>query len=115
MKLGYADDPLALKILADPTGDYSVQDGLIKHQGRVWLGANLLAQQHVLEAIYCSGVGGHLGFQATYYRIRHLFSWPRMKSTVAKFVQECQVCQQAKVEHVRPLGLLQPASVHGLY
>ena len=34
-----------------------------------------------------------------------------MKATIAKFVQECGVCQQAKVEHVKPPGLLQPLYV----
>ena len=34
-----------------------------------------------------------------------------MKATIAKFVQECGVCQQAKVEHLKPPWLLQPLSV----
>lgn len=34
-----------------------------------------------------------------------------MKATIAKFVQECQVCQQAKVEHVKPPGLFQPLTI----
>lgn len=88
-----------------------MQDGVIRHQGRVWLGTNHLAQQHVLQAVHNSGIGGHSRFQATYYRIRQLFSWPGMKAAVAKFVQECQVCQQAKVEHVKQPGLLQPLSI----
>jgi hypothetical protein len=111
VKLGYSDDPIASQLLINPTGDYSVSEGLIRHQGRLWLGSNTLAQQHVLQVVHSSGVGGHSGFQATYYRIRHLFSWPGMKAAVSKFVQECQVCQQAKVEHVRQPGLLQPLEI----
>jgi transposase InsO family protein len=34
-----------------------------------------------------------------------------MKQCVAQFVQGCEVCQQAKVEHVKLPGLLQPLSV----
>jgi len=108
VKLGYAEDSQTKQLLANPTGEYSVDDGIIRHQGRVWLGSNKLAQQHVLQAIHCSGVGGHSGFQSTYYRIRHLFSWPGMKAAIAQFVKECQICQQAKTEHVKPPGLLQP-------
>lgn len=107
VKLGYSDDPLAMQMLSNPTGDYSVTDGIIRHQGRIWLGSNSLA----LQAVQSSGVGGHSGFQATYYRIRHLFSWPGMKVAIAKYVQECQVCQQSKVEHVKPPGFLQPLTV----
>lgn len=107
VKLGYADDSQAMQLLSNPIGECTVKDGVIRYQGRVWLGNNVLAQQHVLQAVHSSGVGGHSSFQATYYRIRHLFSWPSMKDAVAKFVQECQVCQQAKVEHVKLPGLLQ--------
>lgn len=106
VKLGYMDDPTAVKILAAPPGDFTVQDGLIRHQGRIWLGNNHLAQKLVLQAIHCSGIGGHSGFQATYYRVRNIFSWPGMKAAIAQFVQERQICQQAKVEHVKPPGML---------
>lgn len=34
-----------------------------------------------------------------------------MKSVVAKFVQECEICQHAKVEHIKQPGLLQPLDV----
>ncbi|XP_066365248.1 uncharacterized protein [Miscanthus floridulus] len=35
--------------------------------------------------------------KATYYRVRNIFSWPGMKAAIAQFVQECQICQQAKI------------------
>lgn len=56
-KMGYEDDPAAMQILTNPTRDFSVKDGLIRHQGRIWLGSNALAQQHVLQAVHNSGVG----------------------------------------------------------
>jgi hypothetical protein len=34
-----------------------------------------------------------------------------MKQTVQRYVQQCQVCQQAKIEHIRQPGLLQPLPV----
>jgi hypothetical protein len=111
VKMGYVEDPKASQILECPTGDFSVENGVIRHQGRIWLGTNSLAQNHVLQAVHNSRIGGHAGFQATYYRIRQLFSWPSMKEAIAKFVQECQTCQQAKGEHVKQLGLLQPLVV----
>lgn len=74
IKLGYTDDPKALQILSAPSGDFTVTDGLIRHHGKIWLGSNVLAQQHVLQAMHSSGVGGHSGVQATYFRIRNLFS-----------------------------------------
>ena len=34
-----------------------------------------------------------------------------MKKDVASFVAKCMICQQVKVEHQRPLELLQPLEV----
>jgi hypothetical protein len=31
VKLGYSDDPIASQLLINPTGDYSVSEGFIRH------------------------------------------------------------------------------------
>ena len=96
---GYQDDELDKQLLTElsvqsPNAKgFSVLDGLIRFKGRVWVGYNILAQQHVLQAMHNSGVGGHSGFHATYHRIKALFAWPNMKDTVKMYVQECTVCQ----------------------
>jgi len=40
-----------------------------------------------------------------------MFAWPQMKQSVHDFVTRCQVCQQAKPEHVKYPGLLLPLPV----
>jgi hypothetical protein len=40
-----------------------------------------------------------------------MFVWPKMKQPVTAYVQSCEVCQQAKSEHVKLPGLLQPLPV----
>lgn len=75
------------------------------------VGNNTLAQQHILQAVHNSGIGGHSGITPTYNRIKALFAWPNIKHIVQSFVQQCEVCQQAKVEHIRQPGLLQPLPV----
>jgi len=113
---GYLEDSEAqqllteLAVLSPNSKGYSLVDGLIRYQGKIWLGNNTLAQ-HVLQALHSSGIGGHSGFHATYHRIRHLFSWPRMKECIRTYVQQCSICQQAKVEHVKSPGLLQPLPI----
>jgi hypothetical protein len=52
-------------------------------------------------------LGGHFGIQATYHRVKTLFSCPKLKQVVTDFVQSCTTCQQAKVEHSKLPGLLQ--------
>lgn len=111
---GYEDDSVAQQLLtelaiASPNSNgYSLVDGVIRHKGRVWLGTNSLAQQHVLEALHNSGIGDHSSFHGTYHRVKSLFSWPKMKDTVKQFIQQCEVCQQAKFEHVKSPRLFQP-------
>jgi hypothetical protein len=115
VKEGY--DPIAVKLLKElsdnpgATSSFSLHDGIVRHKGRVWMGNNKLAQQYVVWAMHNSAMGGHSGVQATYYRIRRLFTWPRMKGTIYEFIKSCAICQQAKVEHTKPTGLLQPLPV----
>ena len=88
-----------------------MHNGVIKKKGRIWVGINTIAQQHILPALHAGAVGGHSRVQATYERIKALFAWPKLKQTITQFVQGCQICQQAKHEHVKLPGLLQPLPV----
>jgi len=70
-----------------------------------------LAQQRILQALHDIGIGGHSGITTTYSRVNHLFDWPGLKGSVQQFVQHCQVCQQAKTEHIKLPGLLESLTV----
>jgi hypothetical protein len=117
LKKGYEDDDQAkqliseLAIAPDSHPDYTLQNGVLRYKGRVWIGNNSTAQNHVLIALHDSGVGGHSGISATYARVKQLFAWPSMKQTVQEFVRQCQICQQAKTERIKTPGLLQPLPV----
>jgi hypothetical protein len=56
-------------------------------------------------------LGGHCGIAATYNKVKALFAWPNMKQAVKEYVNQCQVCQQAKPEHTKLPGLLQPLPI----
>lgn len=58
-----------------------------------------------------SGVGGHSGFLPTYHKIRQIFIWPKMKEDISTYVRGCEICQQAKVDHTKSPGLLQPLPI----
>lgn len=92
-------------------GNYTLLDGIIRYKGRIWVGQNHLAQNHILQALHASGIGGHSGIHATYHRVKSLFAWSKLKQSVTQFVQSCQVYQQAKGEHVKLPGMLQPLAV----
>jgi hypothetical protein len=117
LKEGYQDNQedhqLLTELLVSGANDkgFTLVDGVIRLHGRVWVGNNSLAQQHILQAVHSGGIGGHSGITPTYNRIKTLFAWPNMKQTMQHYVQQCQVCQQAKIEHIRQPGLLQPLPV----
>lgn len=114
---GYFNNPRAQKLLAElsihspDANGYSLVDGVIRFKNRIWLGHHQEAQQAVMMALHDSGVGGHSGQHATYHKIKALFVWSGMKKDIYAYVQQCVVCQQAKGEHVRPPGLLQPLPI----
>jgi hypothetical protein len=98
LQLGYEDDPVSKQLVTELSlsnqndRGYSMKDEIIRHKGRVWVGNNTLAQQHILQTLHASGIGGHSGIQATYHRVNTYFSWPKMKKVVTAFVQRCEVC-----------------------
>ena len=72
--------------------------------------SDLLKQNIPLE-LHTSPLGGHSGFLKTYHRVKKEFFWDGLKSGIQKFVAECLVCQQNKVETIKTPGLLQPLSI----
>lgn len=56
-------------------------------------------------------MGGHSGIHATYSRIKKIFACLGLKKMVYQYVRSCSTCQQAKPEHVKYPGLLQPLPI----
>ncbi|GKC03710.1 putative reverse transcriptase domain-containing protein [Tanacetum coccineum] len=46
-----------------------------------------------------------------YYDLRDLYWWPGMKRDIAEYVSRCLTCSKIKVEHQKPLGLLQQLEI----
>lgn len=114
---GYATDLDActkvrtLCISADAVPDFSLKDGVLYFKNRMWIGNNTAVQQKILANLHNAPVGGHSGINVTYQRIKQLFAWPHLRTTVVQFVAACSICQQAKSEHVKYPGLLQSLPV----
>lgn len=90
---------------------YILRQGLIRYQGSIWVGANSGLHTKLIESFHASPVGGHSGIQATYQRVKKLFCWEGIKQDVQNFVQQCQICQQAKHENCKYPGLLNPLPI----
>jgi hypothetical protein len=46
-----------------------------------------------------------------YQDLKQYYWWPNMRKEVADYVEKCSICQQVKVEHRKPAGLLQPLPI----
>jgi hypothetical protein len=81
------------------------------YKDRLYLCKNSQLKQKVLLELHTSPIGGHSGFLKTYHRVKKEFFWDGLKRDVQKFVAECLVCQQNKVETIKTPGLLQPLAI----
>jgi hypothetical protein len=72
---------------------------------RLYLCKNYQLKQKVLLELHTSPVGGHSIFLETYHRVKKDFFWDGLKTNVQRFVAECVVCQQNKVETIKTLGV----------
>lgn len=81
--------------------DQGYEQGVIRHHGKLWIGANTALQTKMISAFHTSAVGGHSGVTATYQRLKKQFTWRGLKTAVEDFVRQCAVCQHVKSEHIR--------------
>ena len=74
--------------------------------------------------IHQTPYSGHPGYHKTIPTARKQYFWPGMKKDMAEYISRCMKCQQVKVEHQHPAGLLHPLRVpkmemgiyfHGFY
>jgi len=72
---------------------------------------NSQLKQNFLRELHTSPLGGHSGFLKAYHRVKKDFFWDDIKLDIKKFVVECLVFQQNKVETIMTPALLQPLSI----
>lgn len=89
----YTMDSLAQNMLqklaldANACPGFQLQEGLIKHEDKIWVGANIGLQTKLIQAFHTSPIGGHSGMLSTYHNVKQLFNWQGLKSAVKNFVK----------------------------
>ena len=63
-------------------------------------------REEILREFHCSRFAVQLGGTKMYWDLRRQYYWSGMKRHVGDFVRRCLTCQQVKVEHQNPVGLL---------
>ena len=64
-----------------------------------------------MEEIHQTPYSGHSRYQKMIATVRKQYFWPGMKKDMAEYISRCMKCQQVKVEHQHPTGLLQPCHI----
>lgn len=91
---GYQHDPSSLSMVTklsidqDAVPNFTLSDGVLRYKSRVWIGANPILQQKLLQACHSSAIGRHSGAPVTYMRMKQLFAWHGTKASVQQFVKK---------------------------
>lgn len=89
----YATDPQAERLLmqlavhSSNDNGYTLEEGVIRYKGRLWVANNSALQTKIIAAFHSSPVGGHSGNQATYHRVKKKIHWKGLKIHVEDFVR----------------------------
>ena len=85
--------------------------GLLAFKGRIYIPNVAYLRRIFMDEIHQAPYSGHPGYQKTISTARKQYFWPGMKKDIAEYISRCIKCQQVKVEHQHPAGLLQPLPV----
>jgi hypothetical protein len=98
---------LALLVVCSPNEQgLSLHQGLVRKGDQIWVGHNLALRTKLIVVLHDSALGGNSRIMATYHHVMKAFYWKGLKGDVENYIKQCVVCQQAKVDHIHPFGLL---------
>ena len=89
------------------SGYHMAEDGTLLLNRRITVPKEGGFKEEILKLAHQSLLSIHPGSTKMYRDMRRYYHWPGMKKSVARWVAQCQVCQQIKAEHQVPGGLLQ--------
>ena len=93
-------------------GDFKLDaQGVLRFRNRICIPDDADMKKAILEESHKSKLSIHPGATKMYQDLKNLFWWPGMKRDVAQFAYACLTCQKSKVEHQKPVGLMQPLEV----
>ena len=101
------------RLEADPESHPDLEDrgGILLDRGCIRVPADGSLRSKLLEHFHNTPEAGHEGVLRTYKRLSNSCTWPGMKKDVKAHVRACETCQRAKMETLKPAGLLQPLPV----
>ena len=89
------------------------RDLSLREDGIVVMGQRLCVpdvgdvRREIMEEAHSSAYAMHPGSTKMYHTLKEHYWWKGMKRDIAEFISRCLTCQQVKIEHQNPAGLLQ--------
>ena len=87
------------------------EDGTIRLHNQVCVLAVEELKKKILDEGHNSQHLVHPVGNKFYKNLKPMFRWSNMKQEVANYVTKCLTCPRVKMEHQRPVGLLQPLEI----
>ena len=82
------------------------EDGLLTYKNIIYIPNVEYLRRVVMDEIHQAPYSGHPRYQKTIATTRKQCFWPGMKKDMVEYISRCMKCQQVKVEHQHPAGLL---------
>jgi len=83
------------------------EDGILTYKGRIYILDVAYLRRVVMDEIHQAPYSGNPGYHKTITTARKQYFFLGMKRDMAEYISRCMKCQQVKVEHQHPAGLLQ--------
>lgn len=85
---------------------YTLKEGLLRKNNKIVVGPDEQLRSKILSWQHASPEGGHSGKDATLRRVKALFFWKGLSSSVRQYIKTCKTCQAAKSETIAKPGHL---------
>ena len=83
------------------------REGTLRLNTRLYIPDVDELRKEIMEEAHLSTYSIHPGSTKMYHDLKDTYWWNGMKRDIAEFMSKCLTCQQVKLEHQRPSGLLQ--------
>jgi hypothetical protein len=86
-------------------------EGVLWFKDRLVVPKKATLKKMILDEAHTSRYSIHPGSTKMYHDLWQQFWWTKMTHEIARYVSECDTCQNVKADYMKPGGLLQPLSI----
>ena len=95
--------------LQDPTSRWTSINGVVRDAGEhLVVPRDVTLHNEIIHLTHSTPYAGHPGIEKIYELVSRNYVWNLLYTDVTQFIKSCPQCQQTKVIHSKPAGLLNP-------